>query len=416
MSFIGWLDHSEAEQRQIRELLQMFTDKGTVDDLGIGTVRDAISNRLFPGTSVTQTRARYFLFIPWIFLRAESKHPTQILDRSDAMERRLIGSLLEAEDQDGLIGRQVGKDIRMLPSALYWSGLSSYGIFLQPGLTRAQYSRSARTAPSTQFEEELAERSNSFWHRGIPAAPDGFFDFAGADFALTKDEASWLSERVLSTEPLRGPNLLGGYVRDLQSAPPNLAESFWKGPLPQDTPDDLKSMVYHAERFSAAVESSAIMYNLMLHEKRNDVDRGDDQQVDLLRERLDERAEMAQSSNLADWANDLTPFWALITSRSRVPALTRSFIDQWCVLLAQQQLKPLADNPAARSLIRNREIQHKKAQARFANPARLSDWNGQSGLAPLEFRWSQVTRFLTDLSTGLHGSSDLAEETISASN
>jgi hypothetical protein len=416
MSFIGWLDHSEAEQRQIRDLLQMFTDKGTVDDLGIGTVRDAISNRLFPGTSVTQTRARYFLFIPWIFLRAESKYPTQILDRSDDMERHLIGSLLKAEDQDGLIGRQVGKDIRMLPSGLYWSGLSSYGIFLQPSLTRSQYAVSARNPPSTEVEDELVGRSDSFWHRGIPAAPDGFFEFTGADFALTKEEASWLSERVLSTEPLRGPNLIGGYVRDLQSAPPALAESFWKGPLPQDTPDDLKSMVHHAERFSAAVQSAAILYNLMLREKRNDIDRGDDEHADLLRERLDERAEMAQSINLADWASDLTPFWALVTSQSRVPVLTKSFIDQWCVLLAEQHLKPLADNAAARSLIRNREIQHKKAQARFANPARLSDWSGESGLAPLEFRWPQAKRFLTDISNGLHGSSDLAEETISASN
>jgi hypothetical protein len=414
MSFIGWLDHSEAEQRQIRDLLQMFTDRDTVDDLGIGTVRDAISNCLFPGTSVTQTRARYFLFIPWIFRRAESKHPKQILDRSDAMERKLIGSLLEAEDQDGLIGRQVGKDIRTLPSALYWSGLSSYGIFLQPRLTRSRYALSARNPPSTQFEEELAERSSSFWHRGIPTEPDGFFDFTGADFALTKDEASWLSERVLSTEQFRGPNLIGGYVRDLQSAPPALAESFWKGPLPQDTPDDLKSMVHHAERFSAAVESAAILYNLMLREKRNDVDHGDDKQVKPLRERLDECAERAQSINLSDWASDLTPFWAQVTSRYRVPALTKSFIDKWCVLLAEQHLKPLADNAAARSLIHNREVQHKKAQARFANPARLRDWSGESGLAPLEFRWTQVKRFLTDISNGLHGSSDLAEETISA--
>ncbi len=416
MSFIGWLDHSEAEQRQIRDLLQMFTDKGTVDDLGIGTVRDAISNRLFPGTSVTQTRARYFLFIPWIFLRAESKYPTQILDRSDAMERHLIGSLLKAEDQDGLIGRQVGKDIRMLPSGLYWSGLSSYGIFLQPSLTRSQYAVLARNPRPTEVEDELVGRSDSFWHRGIPAAPDGFFEFTGADFALTKEEASWLSERVLLTERLRGPNLIGGYVRDLQLAPPALAESFWKGPLPQDTPDDLKSMVHHAERFSAAVQSAAILYNLMLREKRNDIDRGDDKHADLLRERLDERAETAQSINLADWASDLTPFWALVTSQSRVPVLTKSFIDQWCVLLAEQHLKPLADNAAARSLIRNREIQHKKAQARFANPARLSDWSGESGLAPLEFRWPQAKRFLTDISNGLHGSSDLAEETISASN
>ncbi len=56
-------------------MLQLFSDKGTVDDLGIGTVRDAISNSLFPGTSVIQTRARYFLFVPWLFRRAEQTAP-----------------------------------------------------------------------------------------------------------------------------------------------------------------------------------------------------------------------------------------------------------------------------------------------------------------------------------------------------
>ena len=56
-SSVSWLDHSEADQQRVRDLLQMFTDKATVDDLGFGTIRDAISNQLFPGTSVIQTRA-----------------------------------------------------------------------------------------------------------------------------------------------------------------------------------------------------------------------------------------------------------------------------------------------------------------------------------------------------------------------
>ena len=34
-SFISWLNHSEADQRRVREMLQLFADKDTVDDLGI---------------------------------------------------------------------------------------------------------------------------------------------------------------------------------------------------------------------------------------------------------------------------------------------------------------------------------------------------------------------------------------------
>jgi hypothetical protein len=92
-SSIAWLDFSEAQQRGIREVLRIFEEKGTVDDLGFGRVRDAISNGLFPGTSIIQTRARYFLFIPWIFMEAQRRWPSQMLGKAADMERKLIDAL-----------------------------------------------------------------------------------------------------------------------------------------------------------------------------------------------------------------------------------------------------------------------------------------------------------------------------------
>jgi hypothetical protein len=70
-------------------------------------------------------------------------------------------------------------------------------------------------------------------------------------------------------------------------------------------------------------------------------------------------------------------------------------------MLATADLGTLADHQNARTLIRSREQQHKRAQARFGNPARLRSWPGESGTARLEFRWTQVRRFLNDLSAGL---------------
>jgi hypothetical protein len=122
-SFVSWLDHSEEDQRRVREMLQLFSDKDTVDDLGIGTVRDAISNSLFPGTSIIQTRARYFLFVPWLFRRAERNHADQLVAKATDMERKLIESLRAGGDLAGLIGVEAGKNVRTLPSSIYWSGL-----------------------------------------------------------------------------------------------------------------------------------------------------------------------------------------------------------------------------------------------------------------------------------------------------
>jgi len=64
-STISWLDFSEADQRRAREIVQLFSQQDSRDELGIGTVRDALSDAMFPGISVVQSRARYFLFVPW---------------------------------------------------------------------------------------------------------------------------------------------------------------------------------------------------------------------------------------------------------------------------------------------------------------------------------------------------------------
>jgi hypothetical protein len=63
-SSFSWLDYSEQHRRQMLDVIDLFREQETRDELGIGTVRDAFADALFPGTSTIQTRARYFLFVP----------------------------------------------------------------------------------------------------------------------------------------------------------------------------------------------------------------------------------------------------------------------------------------------------------------------------------------------------------------
>ena len=55
-SAFGWLDHSEQQRRQMLEIVNLFREKGTLDELGIGVIRDGFSDHFFPGTSTLQTR------------------------------------------------------------------------------------------------------------------------------------------------------------------------------------------------------------------------------------------------------------------------------------------------------------------------------------------------------------------------
>lgn len=71
MSTFVWLDYSERERRKMLDLVDLFKEHDTRDELGIGSVRDAFSDMLFPGTSTIMTRARYFLLVPWTYQRLE---------------------------------------------------------------------------------------------------------------------------------------------------------------------------------------------------------------------------------------------------------------------------------------------------------------------------------------------------------
>jgi hypothetical protein len=75
-SFLSWLDHSEHEKRKMLDVINLFRARDTRDELGIGTVREAFSNMLFPGTSTIQTRperSTFFLSRGFIWILREER-------------------------------------------------------------------------------------------------------------------------------------------------------------------------------------------------------------------------------------------------------------------------------------------------------------------------------------------------------
>lgn len=60
MATIGWIDFSKNDKDRVGSILDMLRPEGMVDELGMGIIRDALANELFPGISTIQTRAKYF--------------------------------------------------------------------------------------------------------------------------------------------------------------------------------------------------------------------------------------------------------------------------------------------------------------------------------------------------------------------
>jgi len=129
-SSLNWVDFAEEDRQRIREVLYLFRDKEIVEELGIGTVRDAFSDIFFPGTSTLHTRAKYMLFVPWIFLIRERRQTpsNKIEEFSRWDEINLTTSLIDSGETDGVIGRRARERLKMLPSLMYWSGLGVWGI------------------------------------------------------------------------------------------------------------------------------------------------------------------------------------------------------------------------------------------------------------------------------------------------
>lgn len=72
-SQVAWLDASAEEQRRVREVVQLFSQSETVDELGGRKVVVTLADALFPGTSVLHSRARYLFFVPWFCQAAVGK-------------------------------------------------------------------------------------------------------------------------------------------------------------------------------------------------------------------------------------------------------------------------------------------------------------------------------------------------------
>jgi hypothetical protein len=404
-SQFSWVDFAEADRQQMLNVVQLFREQESRDELGIGTIRDAFADYFFPGTSTIQTRVRYMLFISWIYLDLE-RHQTssdQIARRARQAEVKLIYALLDSEGPNkGVIGQDARDKLQRLPSSVYWSGLDAWGIRLFPG-SQDQYHRflgvfyqrqQHKGLLGAEADRELGlEAGSANWDPGVPSPPDGFPD--QASLALRREEAQYLQERIRLHH--RG-SLLAHLVT---YSPLIKAGFFWDHPLVQQLPASLKQDICHAQNFSEVIYGAALLYNLMLAQKSQQ-----QELIDFYQARYNEWADHLESrwTDLIAWYHHLADFWSSPALRlARIPQLTHAFVEAWFKLVfdSGHNLKQLANQPAPQHLIHDREVQLKRTRARLENPRALERWAGYSGIRQLEYRWTIAHNFVADILTGL---------------
>ena len=396
-----WLDYSERDRRRALEVIDLFRETSTVDELGLASVRNSLSDLFFPGTSTVQTRACYFLLVPWTFLRLERLRISSgmVASRARRAELNLSRRMLGGEDTLGVFGSQAGDALKRLPSEVYWGGLGSWGICLFSGHKWAYFRsldgfyRRGRRFRNVPHDAEGRSAPPANWHPHVPDPPSGF-PYENVSVDLRRRDAAYLRDRIQARHSESLLAVLAGRAdpADLQVDRP------WQFSQLREVTSALREQLYDAELFAVCMQGAALLYNLMLSELR---DHGE--WTEKYRSRLEGWADDFERLEPAAWDWEPDGVWRVVSSSGRSLGFpTRAFVERWVEELKRVGPRAIvADNSTARTLVRDREVRLKRSRARLTNPRRLELWGGDSGTGRMAYRWGPAKRILTDIFDGL---------------
>lgn len=282
---LGWIDFSKDERNKVLNVIHLLDEPGAVDELGIGAVRDAFADYFFPGTSTVQTRAKYFLIVPYVLMEAGAgrfgSDLNTILRRIDNEERSCRDTLIKTSN-DGVIGSLVPKSwVIRTPSNIYWNGIKRLGIFRED-LSVKEYvhqsiiQRSLKQAKAYGNRDKDAEENEKddmdagditsirFWSLG-DTYQSGWRD--NLDIELLPKEATYLKTQIITTQR----NSLFAFILK-NNIDLTRYDSF--GALSEDLRDsvdeELRYMMGLANDFNNLVSIITTRYNLIVFDGKNE--------------------------------------------------------------------------------------------------------------------------------------------------
>ena len=398
-SSIGWLDLDAAASEQVGTLLRSLDEPGTLDELGLASVRDAFSDMLSPGTSTNQTRLRYFIFLPWLFGRLEAQRvpPVEFSHRLREDEAQLIDCLRPLGSGQGVIGYTAGRDLKQMPSAAYWGGLGSWRL-RRHNLSIAEYGQRASTfgtlRPERDDDGNATNRVLSMW-APLPQRPDDFLK-SDLTFELRAEEAQVLVDLIRQHHP-------GSLLAVLCGMPATVGAAEYPWQLPTvGMPDRLVELLRHARCFSELTVGPQLVYNVLLARKARDefgweTDELEENQLTHLvawGRLIDDRYE-----ELLSWVEDLPEFWHVMAGRG-VNGRTQDFVTS-VVKRAIANPMDFANDSVVQGHICDRELQIKTNRARLAHRSTLENWSQTPAGGQFNYRWPITRNYLADIAKAL---------------
>lgn len=399
-STFSWVDFSDEEREKMVQIIRQLRQQDTIDELGIGSVRDSIANILFPGTTTIQTRAKYMLFVPWILKKMEKNRvPSEnISQRVKREEIKLCNSLLEMGFKDGVIGAISGEGLQRFPSSIYWAGLQTWGIRKFRGSLNDYYQGlnsyyHLKKGNITRDDQDVLLYRNfgENWDEGLPESPEELPGKEGLD--LTKNEAQYLREKLSIN---CGESLLTSVIHLCKIVNGNF---IWENSFVDKLNNDLQIKVMHAKNFSEIMLGAALFYNYLLAGKK-----GNEELINDYKERL-AKWQITLSNKTGTFLKwNLDDFWDLVYREPKinVTCRTKRFINQWIKMVLKSIDDIFVIENKMENLIYTRELEVKGRRSRLKNPDYLAKWSGTAGTGQLDYRWHVVKNIINDIIWGLN--------------
>ena len=285
---LGWIDFSKNERNKVLSVLDLLSEAGTLDELGIAPVRDGFANLFFPGTSTIQTRAKYFLIVPYALKDLEygkETNPNRMLRTFNEMERNCGEILVGGDDTDGIIGKRSlaqGKWVKRTPADIYWAGLRYFGIFTGGTISLTEYVHAICKLKSQKATlNNLGNRNDTaeegiyddkdagdlfkmqFWK--IPTYQEKWID--NLSVKLTEEEGTFLKQRMINAFP---ESMMAYILRNDMTEVFNCRSFQDLGSLINEFPDRIQHDYHLASEFSAFLFVLRTIYNMIVSEGKNE--------------------------------------------------------------------------------------------------------------------------------------------------
>lgn len=408
---LGWIDFSNEHRQSVLRIIDSMGESGTLDQLGVGAVRDSIANWLFPGISTIQTRAKYFILVPQMF----QKYLRQNLNKSKQSdliayckeeEKRLINALVKnnvesSNSETGIIGvtkAGTNKELNINPSAIYWTGLRVHQI-IQTHLSINDYLRSNNLANGLLNEFNDDEQSDDFnpveSNFGFKLNGLKEYDLDNVVMALSKEEGEFLKEKFTANSDgllKQQGNLLALILKNevlqtiLLSNETSNFRTFAQLALQTNLlPEDTRKVLAFAVDFDFLMHGANIVYNINVQKLHGIRPEFMDDLYGLLnvwKETIKENIELFINLDLAVALTKYAP-----STKTR----SKHFIIEWRRLV----ISDINNQKAMDELIYRQEVELKSNPKQM--PSHSGEYDGWIGIFSMEFRFNQVKKIIKDI-------------------